>query len=51
MPEVAGGGVAKVGVDELSGYDSVKEEGLAQWLLMLYRDRSFVNRLICKTGV
>ena len=29
VAEDAGSGIAKIGVDELSGYDSVTEEGLA----------------------
>ena len=29
MTEDAGSGVAEIGVDKLSGYDSVTEEGLA----------------------
>ena len=52
MTEDAGGGVAKIGVDELSGYDPMTEEGLPWELSMLYRNRrSFENRTICKMGV
>lgn len=51
MAEDAGGGVAEIGVDELSGYDSVAEEGLAWELLMLYRGRSFETPTICKMSV
>ena len=40
--------IAEVGVDELFGYDSVTEEGLAWGLSTLYQDTSFETRTICK---
>ncbi len=51
MAEDAGGGVAEIGVDELSGYDSMTEEGLPWGSLMRYRGRRFENRTICKMGI
>ena len=46
-----GGGVAEIGIDELSGYDSMTEEGLPWGLLILHREGSYENRTICKMGI
>ena len=46
-----GSGVAEIGIDELSGYDSVTEEGLPWGLLILHREGSYENRTVCKMSV
>ena len=46
-----GSGVAEIRIDELSGYDSVTEEGLPWGLSILHREGSYENRTICKMGV
>ena len=48
MAKDGSSGVAKIGVNELSGYDSVTEEGLPWRLLISYRKGCSENHTICK---
>ena len=51
MTKYGGSGVAEIRIDELSGYDSVTEEGLPWVLLALHTEGSYENRTICMMGV
>ena len=51
MTKDGGSGVAEIRIDELSGYDSVTEEGLPWGLLILHREGSYENRTICEMGI
>ena len=51
MAENGSGSVAQIGVNELSGYDSVTEEGLAWGLSILSREEGFESRTICEMRI
>ena len=48
MTEDGSSGVTEVGINELSGYDSVTEKGLPWRLLISYQRARFEYRTICK---